>query len=209
MLSKAGSKLKRGFIIYVSVLLLSPCYIDAAVPVKLGEPVIESVSEIGVYYFSKRDYIPPISIDPSQISEWKTVNSPESVAYLQISSMLLGDYQGWLATWDEKSRAIIENRNTEKGRDASFWVARWKKGLGVYTKFHLTRRVDMTESVIIEFRASSHDNTLEKMFLDIPVIKGKNGMWYVTQSLAKNIVLNQWRRPGYKTESVMSQPPKL
>jgi len=204
--SVAGPKWK--FILITSLCLLTPGLVGAA-DVKLNEPIIESISNTGIYYFATRDYTPPLSVDPSRASEWKAVNSPEGVAYLHTLSMLLGDYQGWLASWDEKSRAIIENRNAERDRDASYWVERWKKGLDPYGNFHLTRRVDMAESVIIEFRASVASNALDDLFFDIPVIKGKNGKWYATQLLAENPVLHHWRRPGYKTETVKSPPPKL
>ncbi len=204
----AIARKRRESIMLAALSLFAPGYVGAT-DAKFSEPVIESVSSIGIYYYAVRDYTPPVSVDPSRVSEWKTANSPEGVAYLQMSLMLQGDYKGWLASWDEQSRAIIENRNAERGRDAAYWVDRWKKGFSSYTKFYLTRRVDMAESVIVEFRASVQDNSTDDMFLDIPVKKGKNGKWYATQLLAKNPVLHHWRRPGSKTETVMSPPPKF
>lgn len=205
---KTETGLKWMFIVVTLLCILISGYANA-VDAKLSEPRVESVSNTGIYYFAVRDYTPPLKVDPSQVYQWKVVNTPEGVAFRQAASMLLGDYQGWLASWGEQSRTIIEKRNAERGRDATYWVERWKKVLSPYTNYHFARRIDMVDSVIVEFSATAASNAMDDLFFDIPIIKGKNGRWYVTQLLAENPVLHHWRMPGYKTETVLSPPPKF
>lgn len=110
--------------------------------------------------------------------------------------------------WDVPSRDLMLQRDQERGRDASFWRDVWAKGFEPFDEFRLTRRVDVGEAVIVEFRAAG-GTSAEPLYLDVVLVKNDAGEWRPTQTLRENPVLLYWREPGTRTEKVVVGPPDL
>lgn len=174
----------------------------------LGSRVIDKVTEVRQYYYSVRKYEPSLKVDFKKYASIKNVDSPEKAALLQVSSMLVGNYQQWFDLWDAPSQALMNQRNKEKNRDSDFWVQKWKEGLSKYNNFMLNKRIDTGEFVIIEFVASNdNDKSVQDLPLDIPMKKEADGQWRVTQHLANDPVANYWRQPGHTYEVMAREYP--
>lgn len=179
---------------------------DAAA-VGLSDPDTAAVSILESYFFTSRNYVPPVEIPRNVSSAALDASTPEGAALVHFSAMLDGDYARWLSSWDAPSIAFTKKRNAELGRNEKFWTDKWKEVLGRYSAFHLTRRVDTGPHVVIEMTASG--SSREDFTLDVPLAKQADGRWRASQEIASDPVFINWRRPGQTTEVMKREPPDL
>jgi len=175
----------------------------------LGPPELGKVTVHSLHYFTVRDYTPPVPVLSTVGAERSPLDTPEDAALAHFGSILEGNYEHWLALWDETSREGMIKRNTENGRDATFWKKRWRKSFGPFSTFELTRRVDTDAFVIIVLRASGADDERDDRFLDTILKRDPQGKWRPTNSFGRDPIPANWRFPETPIKIIGREPPKL
>lgn len=171
-----------------------------------SEPQGGQVVEERLYYFTTRDYDPPVRVAPVARAA-AAYDNPEQAAIAQISAMFAGDLDWHRSTWTDESRVMMDERDQRLGRGAEFWQQRWAAALDGKTPY-LTQRVDTGEFVFIvakvvpEGSAPGADPEQEEIEL-LQVLRSVDGRWLGTQELASDPVLQYWRNPGYRTQRLM------
>ena len=188
---------------------LTPEELLFATDFRLGPAETANVTLAHTYYFVVREYVPPIPVHAGSKPRALLLDTPEGATLAFYSAMLRGDYEGWLAVWDSESRKAILERNTKKGRDAQYWIERWKEGFGSHSDFKLMRRVDTEGFVIIEIRASGAGIGRKPLFQDLPLKRDQDGKWYTTNAFGTDPVFVNWRTPEVPMEKIVREPPKL
>lgn len=172
--------------------------LDAAL--LLGDPEKGVIMESRSYHFMVRPYNEPIVVPHKENQRARALNTAENAAIVHFNAMIKGDYGLWLSAWDDISKQEMIKDHYATGRDADFWKKWWRKGFLGYNNFHLVRRVDSGEYVIIEMKAEGQG--MKDLYLDVPLKKVAPLQWRATDELKKDPVFEHWRKGQYTVNAV-------
>ena len=135
-----------------------------------------------VYNYKRMRYQPPVTIQPV-IRDRATYATPEQALTAHVSAMQAGDYDWWLADWDEASRAFLIERMAVLKQTPAFWREAWARVL--QGPVVLVERIDSGPfgpyvMLIYSVRDKGGKETVRSAF----VARYENGRWVATQELA-------------------------
>ncbi|MCA9513554.1 MAG: hypothetical protein KC635_01275 [Myxococcales bacterium] len=138
--------------------------------------------------FDERRYSPPLAVDTSA---WSALagppRTPEAAARAFVAAMARGDFDGWLALWDEPARAMLLGDQASGRVTRDHYLHMWGRSISGHPH-SLVRRLDLPGAVIVYHRVDDAPPGLLQA-LPIPVVRGADGVWRVTQSLRDNPAL--------------------
>jgi hypothetical protein len=164
------------------------------------------------YQFLVRQYNP--SVDVKRVRrDAASYDSPEAAAIAGISAMGSGDVDWYRSTWDDASRAVLEQRDKEMKQDREFWVKAWEKAF-TGRRVELTARIETGAYVMIAYRLVPDGAVAVPAkagdAVDLVVaLKLQNGKWMATQELASDPVLAYWKTPDVRPKRVVRAAPPI
>jgi hypothetical protein len=177
---------------------------------KTTPPKKEKVMVEDLYFFTVKEYLPPVKVEFVKRSE-ASYENPEMAAISYISAMALKDFEWARSTWTKESQNILEERDKSLNQTPEFWINIWEKTFK-NKKVELTTRVETGEYVLIgykitpETKISNEPNERTKEDIElVAVLRKYEGIWLATQELAKDPVLHYWKTPEVKVQRVIRE----
>jgi len=173
-------------------------------------PALHAIVVENEYQFLVRQYAPAVEVNLVG-RDHASYGTPESAAIAGISAMASGDFEWFRSTWDEASRRILEERDTQLKQDRSFWTKAWERAF-TDRRVELTARIETGDYVLIVYRLAPRSGTTataksaDTMELIVP-LKSVNGKWMATQELAADPVLAHWKTPEIRPRRVIRAAP--
>ena len=169
-----------------------------------SQPKLAKVTQEHIYYYMIADYAPPYVVTRVNRHGQK-LDSPEHTAIALISAMMTADYDWYISLWDDKSVALMKEKDAEKGRSRDTWIALWEQ---VYrnTSVTLTKRIETGEYVIVAFEVKTPGKPENSSRQSELIFRKQGDSWLATQALAGDPVLYSWRTPERKLPVVERDP---
>jgi len=142
-----------------------------------------------VYDYAYSTYSPQVTL-PVVANALAKRDTPEAALIAFYSAMRTGDYDAWLACWDEASKKRFAQEATTLKHDAAFWKKYFSDVFSQRKTTMLVDRVETQNYVILDTQLSGPTP------LRAPtVFKLVNGEWLATNDLADNAILSRFQ-PG-------------
>ncbi|HEY6251806.1 MAG TPA: hypothetical protein VI685_17750 [Candidatus Angelobacter sp.] len=139
------------------------------------------------YIYQERQFMPSYSLEALPKNRWE-FTSPESAMIARGAAMRQLDYEGWLTTWDELSKSLMEQRAKEHHQELSAVIDQWK-GILEAGKMTMVRRIQTGPYVILTYRIVD-DAGKDIGQIELPsVFHLVEGRWLGTQDLSRDILL--------------------
>lgn len=202
--------------IVVLSLLLALVYCPAAAET-LPEPLFpttpaqrDRVVVEDVYYFTRRDYVPPVPVEFVTRAEASHAN-PEKATIAYISAMAAQDFAWARSTWTEAAQRLLAEHDTRMQQTPEFWTNLWAKTFKD-KRVELHSRIETGGYVFIGYKivpatppaAPASDSAAGVIEL-VAVLTQDHGQWRATQELAYDPVLHYWKAPETKVQRIMRQ----
>ena len=159
-----------------------------------SKPETEEVVVEQIYRFQVRQFEPPVGVQP--VAKAKAgYSTPEDALIAQCSAMLAGDYDWWLAGWDNAGKEAVAKRG------ADYWKNNWSDLLGART-FVLLRRAETDGAVIFEYKLDPPP-TMQELRQGTMVFRQEDGRWANTRALAEDPVALYWNTPTRRAQVIM------
>jgi hypothetical protein len=140
-----------------------------------------------VYDYAYSAYTPIVSLPILARAQTKH-ETPEDALIALLSATRSGDYDGWLACWDETARNHFIAMAKEKKMDAAFWQKTWKQYFATVKDIVLVDRIETVGYVILDARTSGSP--------PFPTaLKHVNSQWLATDDLSSDQMMMNFR-PG-------------
>lgn len=152
-----------------------------------------------VYDYAYSAYTPPPML-PKQSREQAQRGTPEAALIAMLAAMRSGDYEGWLACWDEDSRSKFVQSAKDQHRDAAFWRNAWKDYFG-NKEVVLLDRIETVNYVILDARLSGSSIGFPTVF---KLVKGE---WLATNSLGNDQMVMNFRPALAGVRQIVSPEP--
>jgi hypothetical protein len=138
-----------------------------------------------VYDYAYSAYNPAASI-PNQPRQQADRSTPEGALTALFSAMRTGDYEGWLACWDEQTRKQLVDTKRQDYRDPAAWLKAWKSSIAG-KEVSLIDRVETVSYIILDIRFAGAS-------VNAPIVfKSVKGQWYATNELRDDQMLMNFR----------------
>lgn len=175
-----------------------PAQAESQLKSSVKKVVIETSTTVGVGTF-----VPPM---PVQAVTRGTASylTPERAAVALLSAMAAGDYEWWLGSWSAESRARMEKRYRDEGRQPADIVANWR-GLLTERPVVLLGKAEYARQrvtyALVRYRMSGVNLTLHDKTGKVTPVDGKDfentlsfklvdGRWQAVQDLAGDPVFH-------------------
>jgi hypothetical protein len=140
-----------------------------------------------VYGYAYSSYTPAVTLPILGRAQVK-YDTPEDALIALLSATRTGDYEGWLACWDEPARQQFIAAAKDRKQDAAFWQKVWKQFFGSVKEIVLVDRVETVGYVILDARMTG------AMALPVPTaFKHVDGKWLATNELGSDPMLMNFR----------------
>jgi hypothetical protein len=138
-----------------------------------------------VYDYAYSAYNPAVSI-PNQPRQQVDRSTPEGALTALFSAMRSGDYEGWLACWDEQTRSQLVDTKRQDYRDPASWQKAWKNSIAG-KEISLIDRIETVNYIILDFRFAGTS-------VNAPIVfKAVKGQWFATNELRDDQMLMNFR----------------
>lgn len=168
----------------------APSWVEPAYPTTPPEDKV--LTMVDIHHYQERRFEPPIAVEPIPPGA-ESFATPEQAFLSRFSAMMRGDYELFMATWDDASRVLTEARDIENGQTPDFYVANWKSIFDAATAT-LVRRIDAGDYVILTYKYVMPDGT-ELIEAEFPgMFREYDDGWRATQELSKDDlpVISPW-----------------
>lgn len=152
------------------------------------------------YFFKVQTFTPNVRVKFVNRKD-ASYSTPEASTIARVSAMAASDFQWFRETWTELGKAQIDDANRLNNRPPEFWSNVWSKTL-MGKSFELTHRIETGEYVLIAYRAIGAGAGGKDLEL-VQVMKKEGDRWLATQDLARDPILNYWRKPDEPIKRVM------
>jgi hypothetical protein len=167
---------------------------DRAYDGNLPKPIYPSTERVQreftvhyVYGYAYSSYTPGVTLPILGRAQVK-LDTPEDALIALLSATRTGDYEGWLACWDEPARQHFLAAAKDQKQDAAFWQKVWKQFFGTVKEVILVDRVETVGYVILDARMTG------AMALPVPTaFKHVDGKWKATNELGSDPMLMNFR----------------
>jgi len=192
--SRSVSRSKRLAICAVTwIAIAQPVAAQELSPAQFKQLIVETI-----YVYEVREYQPPLQFTLDQAPAQLRPGSPEAVLVQRVRTMMLGDYEGFLRTWNTEAQKLMRERDRAAGRNASTWAETWKSLKGGTAV--LVSRVDYGKYALLRYRVElpGGGTPLESSVAFAPAGDG----WLGTHELIRDPVFNNWESGKSRVQTV-------
>jgi len=147
-------------------------------------PTEEALTAVNIYNYTESLFDPPLVVEqlPEGVESFET---PVKAMITRVSTMMAGDFDAFMETWEPESRVETAERDADLGRTPLNYVQTWASIFDV-ARTTLIRRIETGRYVILTYKYVSEDGeALSEM--EFPAVFAKvDGEWLASQDLARD-----------------------
>lgn len=166
----------------------------------LSAPTVQKVIVENVYYFAHRKYEPAVPV--VYVGADATYGTPEAATIAAISAMKTKNVSWFRSMWDKPSQQMMADRDKQFNQTPEFWQNAWEKVFAGNRRAVLTDRIDSGDYVIISYSLLAPEPDAKPIELSA-ILKHQGGRWMLTQDLASDPVLLNWRTPNERMQRIV------
>ena len=150
-------------------------------------PEDKVITTVDTYHYEERRFEPEIVVEavPPEAVDYA---SPERAFISRFSAMIRGDYDGFMASWDDVSRQLTEVNDAGRGQTPTLYVETWRSIFSAASAT-MVRRIDTGDYVIITYRYVLPDGTVLQDIEFPGMFREYANGWRATQELASDDLL--------------------
>lgn len=184
--------MKTSFAALIPIFLYSAIAVGAEGPsLDAGEYRTLIVEHVRVYAVQK--YSPPFGLT-RVTRDAARYDKPEDTLAAYFSSMQSGDFDWNNETWTAASVALMKSRDRQAGKSPDDWKREWA-AFYPERRIKLISRIAYGDYVLVEYRTEPANGSGPSTADTLALVRTGAG-WRVTQELAEDPILTNWRTGG-------------
>jgi hypothetical protein len=150
-------------------------------------PEDKVITTIDTIHYEERRFEPELVVEAIPPGA-ESYASPEQAFISRLSAMIRGDYDRFMASWDDLSRQLTEANDAERGQTPTLYIETWRSIFDA-AKATMVRRIDTGDYVVITYKYVLPDGTV-LVDIEFPgMFREFDDGWRATQELARDDLL--------------------